>query len=295
MRGKSLRIKSKLSSGKTLQRILKLSEMKACVIGLGQIGLPVAQYIHAKDMEVWGYDINPNVVETAEKTEKLLITSSWKDIPRVEAYVVCVTTSQINGAPDLSAVFEVCKKISEKAASSTLVSIESTIIPGTSRKIFQTIFKGKVNMVHVPHRYWADDPVKHGVNQMRVIGAMNSQSLKGGLEFYQGALGIPLHTVSSIEIAEMCKITENAHRYLQIAFSEELRMMCSGIGLDFEELRNACNTKWNVDMPEAREGIGRHCLPKDIKYLTSLTPSALLESAIEVDRKYREWLSKQKQ
>jgi UDP-N-acetyl-D-mannosaminuronate dehydrogenase len=72
-------------------------------------------------------------------------------------------------------------------------------------------------------------------------------------------------------------------------------MMCSRIGMDFEELRAAMNTKWNVDLPQAREGIGRHCLPKDIRYVTSLTPSILLGSAMEVDKKYREWLTKQKQ
>jgi len=62
--------------------------------------------------------------------------------------------------------------------------------------------------------------------------------------------------------------------------------------LDFDELRKAMNTKWNVDIPEAKTGIGGHCLPKDIRYVTSLAPSAILESAIEVDKKYREWLSK---
>jgi UDP-N-acetyl-D-mannosaminuronate dehydrogenase len=102
-----------------------------------------------------------------------------------------------------------------------------------------------------------------------------------------------MHACSSIEVAEMCKITENSHRYLQIAFAEDLKMLCAKIGMDFEELRAACNTKWNVDMPEAREGIGRHCLPKDIKYVISLAPSTLLGSAIMVDKKYREWLAKQ--
>jgi len=288
----SLRIKPKLTSGKILQRILKLSNMKVCIIGLGQIGLPVAQYVHTKGFQVWGYDINPKTVERVRKERNLKLTSEWKDIPPAETYIICVATSQADGKPDLSAVFEVCKKISQKANPGALISIESTIIPGTSRKIFEDIFKRKSNLVHVPHRYWADDPVNHGVNQIRVIGAVNSQSLEAGLKFYQEDLGIPLHEVSSIETAEMCKITENSHRYLQIAFAEELKMMCSRIGLDFEELRKALNSKWNVDMPEAREGIGRHCLPKDIKYLTSLTPSALLESAINVDREYREWLSK---
>ena len=269
--------------------------MKVCVIGLGQIGFPVAQYIQAKGFDVYGYDINPATVENAGKTGKFKATSSWNEMPKADAYIICVTTGQINNAPDLSAVFEVSKKIAEKADSKSLVSIESTILPGTSKKIFEDIFKGKVKLVHAPHRFWADEPEKHGVNQLRVIGGVNQESLKDGLKFYHDQLGIPMHSVSTVEVAEMCKITENSHRYLQIAFAEDLKMMCERIGLSFEELRDACNTKWNVDIPEAREGIGRHCLPKDIRYVTSLTPSILLSSAMDVDKKYREWLTKQKQ
>ena len=272
---------------------MKLNKMKAAVLGLGQIGLPVARYIHAKGLEVWGYDISVNTLERVTKTEKFKATSSWRDVPKVDAYVVCVTTSQKDDSPDLSPVFDVCKKISQNATTSSLVSIESTIIPGTCKKIYETIFHRDVNLVHVPHRYWALEPVEHGVNQLRVIGAVNPESLKLGVKFYKDTLGIPLHVVSSVETAEMCKITENAHRYLQIAFAEELKMTCKKIGLNFEELRKALNTKWNVDMPEARAGVGGHCLPKDVRYVTSVAPSEILESAIRVDQKYREWLAKQ--
>ncbi|HKZ88195.1 MAG TPA: NAD(P)-binding domain-containing protein [Candidatus Bathyarchaeia archaeon] len=273
---------------------MKLGKMKVCVIGLGQVGFPVAQYADAKGLEVWGYDINPSTVENARKAGEFEVTCSWEDVPQVDVYIVCVTTSQRDGSPDLSPVFDVCKKISEKAKPSALVSIESTITPGTCNKIFENIFKSKINLVHAPHRYWASEPVKHGVNQIRVIGAINSESLNAGVKFYKETLGIPMHVVSSVEVAEMCKITENSHRYLQIAFSEELKMICAKIGLNFDELREAMNTKWNVDMPEARDGIGGHCLPKDIRYVTSLAPSQMLESAIDVDKKYREWLTKQK-
>ncbi|HLN45588.1 MAG TPA: hypothetical protein VK209_07760, partial [Candidatus Sulfotelmatobacter sp.] len=148
-------------------------------------------------------------------------------------------------------------------------------------------------LVHAPHRYWPAQPEKHGVNQPRVIGAVNEESLRKGLDFYQNKLEIPMHPVSSAEVAEMCKITENAHRYLQIAFAEELKLICERIGLNFDELRDAMNTKWNVDLPEARLGIGGHCLPKDIRYVTSVAPSEILESAINVDKKYRDWLNKQ--
>ena len=268
--------------------------MKICVVGLGQIGLPVALYAQGKGLDVWGYDINPGTVENASKAGRINATNNWQDVPQVDIYIVCVTTSQRDGSPDLSPVFDVCKKIAEKAKPTTLVAIESTITPGTCRKIFESIFKSKIRLVHAPHRFWALDPVKHGVNQIRVIGAVNKESLSAGVKFYQGTLGIPMHVVSSVEVAEMCKITENSHRYLQIAFAEELKMICAKLGLNFDEVRAACNTKWNVDMPEARDGIGGHCLPKDIRYVTSLAPSQLLESAIDVDKKYREWLAKRK-
>jgi nucleotide sugar dehydrogenase len=268
--------------------------MKVCVIGLGQVGLPVAQYAFARGLAVWGYDINPSTVKNAGKTGKFKVSSVWEDVPQSDVYVICVTTSQRDGCPDLSPVFEVCKKLAEKTQSLSLVSVESTITPGTCKKIFESIFKKRVSLVHAPHRYWAGDPVKHGVNQIRVIGGVNAESLGAGVQFYQDTLGIPMHSVSSAEVAEMCKITENSHRFLQIAFSEEVKMICAKIGLNFDEVREACNTKWNVDMPEAREGVGGHCLPKDIRYVTSLAPSQLLESAIDVDKKYREWLTKQK-
>ncbi len=271
-----------------------MDKMKACVIGLGQIGFPVAEYLSLKGFEVWGYDISPATVERAAQMGKFRATASWSEVPKSDVYVVCVTTGQLNDCPDVSAVLDVCKKIFEKAPSSAIVSVESTIVPGTSKKIFDEIFKGKLKLVHVPHRYWADEPEKHGVNQIRVIGAVNSESLKAGLRLYQKTLGIPMHVCQTVEAAEMCKITENSHRYLQIAFAEDLKMLCAKIGINFEDLRMAMNTKWNVDLPEARDGIGRHCLPKDIRYVTSLSPSTLLDAAMKVDKQYRDWLSKQK-
>jgi nucleotide sugar dehydrogenase len=268
--------------------------MTICVIGLGQIGFPVAKYVTMKGYDVYGFDINPKAVEHGIQSGKFKATIQWNQIPKVDVYIICVTTNQVNNQAELTAVFEVARKIAEKADTNTLVSIESTILPGASKKIFEEIFGGKVCLVHAPHRYWADQEDKYGVNQVRVIGGVNTESLEAGIKFYEEQLGIPMHKVSSIEVAEMCKIIENSHRYLQIAFAEDLKMMCSHIDLNFDELREAMNTKWNVDLPEARDGIGRHCLPKDIRYVTSLTPSILLSSAIEVDQKYRQWLSEQK-
>jgi nucleotide sugar dehydrogenase len=267
--------------------------MKVCVVGLGQIGYPVAQYVKQKGLEVYGYDISQAAIANVAKLG-VKASTNWKEISAVDVYIVSVTTGQTGGCPDLSAVFDVCQKIAAQAKPNALVSIESTIVPGTCQKLNSEVFKGKLHLVHVPHRYWADEPEEHGVNQLRVIGAVNHESLHAGLDFYQETLGIKLHVCGTAEVAEMCKITENSHRYLQIAFAEDLRMLCSQIGMNFDDLRAAMNTKWNVDLPEARDGIGRHCLPKDIRYVTSLAPSVLLDAAMRVDEQYREWLKKQK-
>jgi UDP-N-acetyl-D-mannosaminuronic acid dehydrogenase len=164
-------------------------------------------------------------------------------------------------------------------------------MPGLCSKVYKEIFQRRVNLVHVPHRYWAGDPFRHGVKQLRVIGAINDESLKEGWNFYNKILDIPLHKVSSIETAEMSKIAENAYRYTQIAFAEELKMMCEGLGMNFDELRDACNTKWNIKIPEARDGIRGHCIPKDMRYFASLTKTAILaKSAMLLDEAYQKWM-----
>lgn len=156
------------------------------------------------------------------------------------------------------------------------------------------------HIAHVPHRWYALEEVEHGVNQLRVVGGVCDCCLNAAV-FYSGVgreintnkdnLGIPLHPVSNIEIAEITKITENAHRYLQIAFTEDLYLYCQANEIDFPELRNALNTKWNVNILEPRDGIGGHCLPKDRKMFLESSRSSrrskILSAAIEVDQDYR--------
>jgi len=268
--------------------------VKVCVLGLGEVGFTTAKYVFDKGLDVLGYDIDLTAVERTKKAE-IRATNVWDEIPSVDVYLICVSTGIKGEVPDLSPVFDVCEKIKGKASLSAypLVSIESTVIPGLCRRVFRDIFEEHVHLVHVPHRYWAEQPVKHGVKQLRVIGGVDAGSLKAGLEFYRDVLAVPLHVVPSVEVAEMSKIAENAFRYVQIAFAEELRMICEDVGLSFDDVREACNTKWNVEILEARDGIGGHCLPKDIRYLISLTDfNVLMKSALAVDKQYREWLAR---
>jgi UDP-N-acetyl-D-mannosaminuronate dehydrogenase len=114
--------------------------------------------------------------------------------------------------------------------------------------------------------------------------------------FYQ-SICIPVQPVSSLETSEMSKIAENSYRYMEIAYAEELALICEKHGLNFSEIRKACNTLkrgkegWQVQIMEARDGIGGTCLPKDIEYLRHLSnPGELLKGAIKTDEYYRRHL-----
>lgn len=84
--------------------------LKVCIVGLGQIGFPVAQYVHLKGHEVYGYDINPRTVENTIKTGHFAASDVWENVPAADVFVVCVTTGQVDNCPDLNAVFDVCRK-----------------------------------------------------------------------------------------------------------------------------------------------------------------------------------------
>lgn len=253
---------------------------RVCVIGIGVIGLPTALHI-SKFYDVVGYDINPKAVENAKE---MGLNSTCDELPYADIYVIAVTTSiNEDETPDMSNIYDVCNKISQVNPES-LVCIESTISIGTSRKISEK-FSLK-NIVHCPHRYWPGDTINHGIVQTRAFGALNDGSYKRGKAFYEKQK-IPRLEVSSIEIAEMCKVAENAYRFVQIAFAEELKTICDDLRLSFEELREACNTKWNIEILEARDGIGGHCLPKDVRYLWIILHSPLLKGAIKADETYK--------
>jgi nucleotide sugar dehydrogenase len=252
--------------------------MNVAIIGLGKIGLSVAKHV-SKYYPVTGYDISQEAVKRAtEYGIKASVQFVNDDI-----YVITVTTSFRLNAPDMSAVEDCCKQVS-KINPEALVCFESTLSVGTARKMSE---KYDLNLVAVcPHRWWEKDQLNHGIVQPRVIGALNPESMKQALDFYS-TLGIPLYPVSSLEMAELAKVVENSHRYLQIAFAEELKLISDASGLDFVELKKVCNTKWNVDILEARDGIGGECLPKDIRYLLELYPTApLISGAIKADQDY---------
>ena len=286
---------------------------KVLVIGLGQLGLPVAKYVKQRGFETYGYDMNSERMKQAEKNYGIKSIEQFNDI---DVFILCVSTHDPEDeyTPYVDGLFELARKISKEAKNGSLVSIESTVPKGTSKKIFE-ILNHRLHVAHVPHRWYALEEEIHGVNQVRVIGGVSDCCLKTALQFYNRNnealefsdntnsentsesaqttavdLGIPMHPVSEIEIAELTKIIENADRYLQIAFSEDLYLYCQANNVNFGELRDSLNTKWNVKILEPRDGVGGHCLPKDTKMFLQSSKSIkskILMSAMEVDKEYR--------
>jgi len=263
---------------------MTLMRNEICIIGLGNIGFPVLVHC-SKYFPTTGYDIRKQAVQNA--LNRGLQASSR--FPVADIYVVCVNTYYNDNFADVTAVDACCRKISHLNPNA-LVCFESTLQVKTARKMAKA--HGLKSVCVCPHRWWEENQEKYGVKQLRVLGALNERSMKRATAFYS-ALEIPLHLVSSLEVAEATKIAENAHRYVQIAFVEELKLIAGHIGVDFEEWREAANTKWNVNLLEARDGIGKECLAKDTFFLASLYPDAeLLKGAIKTNDKYVRYFGK---
>ena len=325
---------------------------KVVIIGLGQLGLPVAKYVKEHGFDTYGYDINQKTMQSAEANYGIKQASNFSDF---DVLIICVSTHRPDDmfTPQVDGLMSVVEKISREAKTGALISIESTIPKGTSKKVFEKV-DHRLHVVHAPHRWYALEEEVHGVNQLRIVGGVSNCCLQHGLNFYDGrevvpqttettkaelsetplidnnntkastnsnnhlnqptnnshvtipsttvarakttgikTLSIPMHPVSSVEVAELTKIVENAHRYLQIAFAEELYLYCKSNSISFSELRESLNTKWNVEVLEPRDGIGGHCLPKDTRMFinsSNTIRSKILQAAMEIDEDYREYI-----
>ncbi|MGH9912439.1 MAG: NAD(P)-binding domain-containing protein [Nitrososphaeraceae archaeon] len=343
---------------------------KVLIIGLGQLGLPVAKYVKDKGFDVYGYDISQKAIQRAEKIASIKKADNFSEF---DVYIICISTHRPDDmfTPQIDGLLSIVQeKIAKEAKNGALVSIESTVPRGTSKKVFEML-NHRLHVAHIPHRWYALEEKEHGVNQLRVVGGVCDCCLKAAVQFYGQCngtnningdngngngnhsilmrdgeigittpstidnsaaatmddaitttsfdttnatspspspttgknniivnytpnLGIPLHPVSDVEIAEITKIAENAHRYLQIAFAEDIYLYCQANSINFPELREALNTKWNVEILEPRDGIGGHCLPKDTKmFLQSSkslsTRSRILKASMEVDEEYKRY------
>jgi len=262
-------------------RVINLhkNKPKILIIGLGQIGYHNAEYMTQLGLNVDGFDIQQGAVKKALNDK--VIKREAKDFEGYDYYLICVSTHNPNNIaePSLDGLLDTAERLEQEGKEGGLVSIESTVTKGISNRVNSILGHG-LHVAHVPHRFYSVEKKEHGVRQLRVLGGCKDCCSYEALKFYRNILDIPIRTLASVEAAELTKIVENTHRFLEIAFAEELKIFCDDHALDFEELRAAINTKWNESILEARQGIGGHCLPKDTQIYYELSKKLMPFSTV---------------
>ena len=158
---------------------------KILIIGLGQLGLPVAKYVKQQGgFDVYGYDISSKAMDRAQTTAGIKKANNFSDF---DVYILCISTHKPDDmfSPQIDGLLSIIDKISKEAKNGALVSIESTIPKGTSKKVFEML-NHRLHVAHAPHRWYALEEQEHGVNQVRVIGGVCDCCLKIAMYFYDG-------------------------------------------------------------------------------------------------------------
>ncbi|MBD8017033.1 UDP-N-acetyl-D-mannosamine dehydrogenase [Kaistella pullorum] len=290
-----------------------MKQPKVVTIGLGYIGLPTSALIAANEIPVHGVDISQHVVDTinagkihiVEPDLDQAVASAVKagflkaDTKPVEAdtYLVVVPTPfKGNFEPDISYVQAATEGIIPLLKEGDLYIIESTSPVGTTEKMMDLIFskrpelKDKIYLAYCPERVLPGNVMYELVHNDRVIGGVNDQSTEKALAFYAHFVKGELHATNA-RTAEMCKLTENASRDSQIAFANELSLICDKADINVWELIKLANKHPRVNILQPGCGVGGHCIAVDPYFLTADFPmeSRMIAQARETNNYKSFW------
>ena len=293
--------------------------MKACFMGLGYIGLPTAIIAAKHGVDVTGVDINPKVVEMTNEGKLHIIEPGMEEMlqeviqsgamkasttPEVsDAYFMVVPTPfKGNHEPDISYVEAATRAVLPLLKEGDLYVIESTSPVGTTEKMRDLIFaerpelEGKIYIAYCPERVLPGNVIYELVHNDRVIGGINDESTSKAIEFYRKFVKGELHRTNS-RTAEMCKLTENSSRDVQIAFANELSLICDKAGINVWELINLANKHPRVNILQPGCGVGGHCIAVDPYFITAEFPmeSKIISSAREINNYKSFWCAEKVQ
>ena len=293
-------------------------DMKKCVsvIGLGYIGLPTAALLASKGYMVKGMDISEHAVETINKGEIHIVEpdldayvrsavangmlKSYSEVQAGYIYIICVPTpfhtdSEIP-KPNVDYVREAAESISPYVKGGDIVILESTSPVGTTEMIREVLQKNGVDtsaifIAYCPERVLPGKIMAELVDNARVIGGINSKSTEVVAAFYRTFVnGEILETEA--KTAEMCKLTENSFRDVNIAFANELSVLCDNNGVDVWELIKLANHHPRVNILQPGTGVGGHCIAVDPWFIVSEDPenSRIIKTAREINNSKPEWV-----
>jgi UDP-N-acetyl-D-mannosaminuronic acid dehydrogenase len=282
-------------------------------IGLGYIGLPTSALIASHGTNVLGVDINQSVVDTINQgrihivepdLDKIVsaavskgnLKASTKAIS-AEVYLIVVPTPfKGNHEPDISFVEAATKGIIPLLKKGDLYIIESTSPIGTTDKMQKLIFasrpelEGVIHIAYCPERVLPGNVMHELVENDRVIGGVDEAATQKAISFYSKYVKGELHATNA-RTAEMCKLVENSSRDVQIAFANELSLICDKADINVWELINLANKHPRVNILQPGCGVGGHCIAVDPYFIVSDYPmeSKIIGTAREVNNYKSLW------
>lgn len=287
--------------------------MKACFMGLGYIGLPTAIIAAKHGIEILGVDINPKVVKMTNEGRLHIVEPGMEDLLRevveqgmlkastkpdvCDAYFMVVPTPfKGNHEPDVSYVESATRSVIPLLKEGDLYVIESTSPVGTTEKMADIIFavrpdlKGKIHIAYCPERVLPGNVIYELVHNDRVIGGLTPEATDKAIEFYSQFVTGQLHKTNS-RTAEMCKLTENSSRDVQIAFANELSMVCEKAGINVWHLIELANKHPRVNILQPGCGVGGHCIAVDPYFITAAFPreAQIIAKARDINNYKSEW------
>ena len=282
-------------------------------IGLGYIGLPTSALIASHGTNVLGVDINQKVVDIINKGNIHIVEPNLDQIvskavndgffkastkpTSSDVYLIVVPTPfKGNHEPDISFVEAATKSIIPLLKKGDLYIIESTSPIGTTEKMQKLIYTlrpeldGDINIAYCPERVLPGNVMHELVHNDRVIGGIDEASTQKVILFYSKYVKGKLHPTNA-RTAEMCKLVENSSRDVQIAFANELSLICDKADINVWELINLANKHPRVNILQPGCGVGGHCIAVDPYFIVSDFPqeSKMIAAAREVNNFKPEW------
>lgn len=289
------------------------NEIKTCFIGLGYIGLPTAIIAAKAGLKVNGVDINPIVVDKVSRgilhfvepgldtmLEEVINAKQMEATlePQPSDIYLIVVPTPFKGVyePDISYVEAATKKIIPLLKPNDLYIIESTSPIGTTDKMAQLIFKERPELqdqlyiAYCPERVLPGNAIHELVHNDRIIGGINELSTQKACEFYAHFVKGTLHKTNA-RTAEMCKLVENSSRDVQIAFANELSLICDKADINVWELIALANKHPRVNILQPGCGVGGHCIAVDPYFIVSDFPmeSKIIGKAREINNYKSFW------
>lgn len=289
---------------------------KVVTMGLGYIGLPTSALIASSKICVHGVDINQKVVDTINKggihiiekdldsAVKLAVDSGYlkasTEPEEADVFLIVVPTPfKENYKPDISYVESATKKVIPLLKEGNLFIIESTSPVGTTQKMKNLIFserkelEGKINIAYCPERVLPGNIMYELIHNDRVIGGINEDSTNAAILFYKNFVKGNLYPTNA-KTAEMCKLVENSSRDAQIAFANELSLICDKADINVWEMIKLANKHPRVNILSPGCGVGGHCIAVDPYFILSDFPveSQMIGKAREINNFKSLWCAK---